>query len=327
MTDSLVLTNSEAGDFADCRRRWWLGVYRGLGHDDRRFNSPLSIGSAYHDALAAKYGAGVNPVTYIKEYYRTKFEDLATTFNELFDAQRLTDLEKESDLVTTMVEGYEQYLEEEGADSELEVLGAEETVRVPLTNEIMLQGKIDAPARWKFAPHLLLQLEHKTLGGHFSDITSTAQGNTQFRNYDLLTLLRAKLSQRGERTDGLIINMARKVKRTARAKPPFFARHEVRHSENELRSHWKHMVAIGTEIIRTRARLDAGEDPQLVVPPRVTKDCTWKCPFAAPCLSGMFDDGSDFEGYLSANFEAGDPLERYARVEKMDLSALKEEEG
>jgi hypothetical protein len=307
----IVLTNTEASDFYDCRRKWYVGVYLRRGKpDELHFNTPLTIGSMYHEALAAYYGDHQDPVRFAKDIYAKQFEDLAQDFNELTTPKLLDDLDKESQLVITMLEGYMEWLEEEAPDEDLEVLGAEDEVKVPLVPGIELQGKIDAPARWKHSPEILLQLEHKTTGS-LNDIPKTAQINSQFLTYDLMAYLRAKFLGIGQRTDGVIVNMARKVKRTVRAKPPFYARHEVRHNETELRNHFHHLVGIGREIQRTYERLDAGENPHVVCPPHMTKDCTWKCPFAGPCLSGMFDDGSDIEGFMEVMYVERDPLERY----------------
>lgn len=316
MTD-IILTNSEANDFLDCKRRWYLGVYRKLGKPDEvRFNTALSIGSMYHECLAAYYGEGINPTEYARTSYANAILKLNEVYDELLVGTLLSDLEKEQDLVITMLDGYIQWLEDEAADEDLEVLGAEEQVRVPLVDGVQLQGKIDATARWRHSPEILLQLEHKTCGG-FDDLIRVAQINSQFLTYDLLTYLREKTSGSGNRTDGVIINMARKVKRSARAKPPFFMRYEVRHNEEQLRQHFRHLVSIGREIQRTIERLDAGESHHAVAPPRPTPDCTWKCPYAAPCLSGMLDDGSDFEGYAAFNYVERNPLERYMKVEKV----------
>lgn len=319
MTDELILTNSEAQDFLDCRRRWYLAVYRKLGRPDEvRYNSSQSIGSMYHAGLAAYYNFGQSPADYARKAYADAILDLQATFgdNELALASHMAALEKEMSLVITMLEGYELYLQDEAPDEDLEVLGAEEKIEVPLTDGINLRGKIDAPARWKANPEIILQLEHKTVG-NFTDLPKTAQANPQFLTYDLMSYLRTLFEKTGQRIDGIIINMAKKVKRTVKANPPFFKRHEVRHNEEELRNHWKHLVGIGREIQRTRERLDAGEDHHIVAPPRPSRDCSWKCPFAGPCLSGMIDDGSDFEGYVKANYAERDPLERYEEKEKV----------
>ena len=112
-------------------------------------------------------------------------------------------------------------------------------------------------------------------------------------------------------TEFTLYNMLRKVKRTAKANPPFYARERIHHNVDELRNHWKHCAGIAERILDLRTKLDAGADPHRVCPPNVTADCSWDCDFAEPCLSGMMDDGSDIEGYLAEKYETHNPLERY----------------
>lgn len=315
MSEDLILTNSELTMFMEDPRRWWLSTYRKLGRPSNiAFNTPTSIGSAYHLALAAYYGKHVDPVAYIKEYYVKKLVEVGNEFDELTASKLVKDLDKEADLVTIMVEGYMDWLAEEAQDSELEVLGAEEAITVQLADGLKLQGKIDAPARYLHSPEIILQLEHKTVG-NFADIPKLADVNFQFLTYDLLAYMRmlaaVEAGGAAQRIDGVLVNMARKVKRTVKANPPFYARLEVRHNEIQLRNHWIHVVSIGREIQRTRARLDAGEDHHTVVQCVPNRDSTWKCEFRNCCLSGMIDNGNDFEGFLKANFVERDPLERY----------------
>lgn len=310
----LILTNSELTMFQSDRRRWWLSVYRKLGKPvDKLYNTNISIGTMYHAALASYYGQDLDPVQWVKEHYVNEVVRIGNEYDELTSAGLLTALDKEADLVTTMVEGYVEWLEEEAADSELEVLGAEQAVLVQLAPGLKLQGKIDAPARYRYAPDITLQLEHKTVG-NFADIPKIAAVNFQFLTYDLLAYMKNLTLPEAERLriDGVLVNMARKVKRTARANPPFFQRHEVRHNETQLRNHWKHVVSIGREIEAVRAKLDAGEDPQTVCVCVPTRESSWMCEYASCCLSGMMDDGSDVEGFLAVNFTERDPLERYA---------------
>lgn len=155
-----------------------------------------------------------------------------------------------------------------------------------------------------------MQLEHKTVG-NFTDLPRVAQSSPQFLTYDLLAYL---TKPDGVPTDGVILNMLRRVKRTARAKPPFYMRHEVRHNVNELRAHWRHCVAIGWQISGAREALDAGADHHDVCPPSVDRSHSWACSCAP--LGAMLDDGSDVEGFLSELYEVYDPMERYGEKEE-----------
>lgn len=202
MTDELILTNSEVQDFMDCPRRWYLSVYRRLGKKNALwYNTATSIGSVYHAGLAAYYGHQQNPVEWAKHYYAEELVKIGG-LPESEAGMHLNAFEKERQLVLTMLEGYMLYLEDEAPDEDLEVLGAEERIEVPLVGgngeggPITLRGKIDAPARWKSSPEILLQLEHKTVG-NFTDLPKYAQVNPQFLTYDLMAYLRAMLLGEG----------------------------------------------------------------------------------------------------------------------------------
>lgn len=111
------------------------------------------------------------------------------------------------------------------------------------------------------------------------------------------------------RAEGAILNMLRKVKRTAKATPPFYLRHTVHHNVEELRNHWRHVIAIAGEIQLATSRLDAGESHQVVVPPTPERDCRYSCQFFQIC--GLFDDGSDVESVIEVEYEHVDPMARY----------------
>ena len=293
-----ALTNSEMAAFQACRRGWWLTYYRQLKrvHD---WSSLPSIGTTYHSALELYYREG-----------RTDVADLVRMWTDELVAE-YPDLEKEirkdGELAAIMVEGYFIWLEQEGADIGYQVVGAEEAVEVPLEGtHYRLRGKIDARLE-READGAWLQLEHKTVG-NLKDIPRYAQNAPQFLTYDLLAFLKAK--EEGDRpTDGVIINMAKRVLRTARANPPFYARHEVRHNVDELRNHFRHVVAIAKQIEEARNRLDAGESHHDVCPPSNGRNHLFTCRCAP--VTAMFDDGSDAEGYLADFYQQHDPWERY----------------
>jgi hypothetical protein len=228
------------------------------------------------------------------------------------------DILKEAELAGIMLDGYMQWVEETGADSDLEVYGAEEKIEVPLGDTgFILRGKLDARALRRSTGARVF-LEHKTVS-NMVDLKKSAQTNPQFLGYELLEFLSLRETGRdGERADGTLLNMLKKVKRTARAKPPFYERHEVHHNLEELRNHQRHIVSIGREIEAARGRLDAGEPHHAVCPPSSSgarPQCTW-CSYKDVCLSGMFDDGSDIESYLGMFYEPHDPYSYYEEEEE-----------
>jgi hypothetical protein len=316
--DAIGLSNSEMAEWRRCRRKWYLSHYRRLRKKtDDEPGSATWIGNLVHDALAAYYDP-VEPVDPVG-YAEAALEVAIAEHPSIEDAAR-----KEFEMVRIMLEGYIEWLAESGADAGLRVLGSEQTVRVEmkLAGEpvgVTLLAKLDAPIE-RESDGFRSALEHKTT----DSLTAPIEGyriNTQFLTEHLARFLHAMeqgMSPEEAYNDcpGITVNLIRKSKRTARAKPPFYAREEVTHNIHELRNHWHHVVTIAREIASAEARLDAGEDHRTVVPSNpIPRDCSWSCPFFRLCP--MMNDGSDYEGYIEAAFEEHDPLERYADMEEM----------
>jgi hypothetical protein len=309
---SIRLTNSEAKGWKRCKRKWYLGQYRGLGKKTVEFDRPLSIGTRMHNALEDYYQPGLerDPERVMKNFWDGINADLEE-HPALAD-----DLKKEADKCDAMLTGYFEWLEEEGLDADLEVVSPETEVEVPLIEGATLLSKIDVSVR-KISDDKLGNLEHKTTAS-LTDPVRRLQVDTQLLTEHLVLFLRElevndEATALENRAEFVLYNMLKKSKRTARAKPPFFARHEVRHGVQELRSHWQHVAQVAREILDMRVALDDGADPNVLCYPNPIKDCTWDCDFADACLGGMFDDGSDVEAYLAEHFEVGDPLARYRK--------------
>lgn len=293
------ISQSESSVFRECRRKWWLGTYRGLQTKSERLTGPLALGTRLHNALELFYTADANLLT---EHAR-----LVTIDRErlVLNDQLETDLDKEAELGRIMLEGYLEWLEETGADAGLEVVSAEEILTVPLLDgEVEMVGKLDMRVR-READGVRLFVDHKT-AANISDITKIAAISEQFLQYHLLENLK---EGEDSRCDGGIYNVLRKVKRTATAKGPFYHREEVRHNRLQLDSYWRRFHGIVRDILRTRAELGAGGDPNYWAYPTPTKDCSWKCPFVLVCP--MFDDGSAAEEMLDMYYTEGDPYSRY----------------
>ncbi len=306
----LRLTYSESKQWLRDRRHWYLGTYRRLklrGPD--KIGSPFSIGNAYHDALAGYYADGTDPVEFVEGIGEQKLADQPEYSKEVIS---------ETELLRAMTSGYLEWLGETGADAELQIEGSERMVDVPLVDGIRLLCKLDAPVT-RITDGAKLALEHKTTAS-LTEPLALLKLDRQFLTEHLARFL--ALQAQGMSPDeahhactGILWNGARKVKRTASAKPPFYARVDVPHNIEELRNHWRHMVAVGREILSARARLDAGESHHTVCPPNPTKDSKWDDPFFR--ISVMLDDGSDAEGAIEELYEERDPLERYEGAERI----------
>lgn len=302
MTDPkpYTLSNSEIQTFKDCRRKWWLTYYRRLKPISKKVAGPLVLGSRVHDALDFHYSTG---------------EDLLDVYTRLVEEERAelelrfqdtTEFDSEAELGRIMLEGYIEWAEEEGFDSDFEIVSTEEILSMPLLGgTVELQGKIDMRIRRK-ADGVIFIRDWKT-SANFNDFLATAQINEQILTY--LTLEAANKPAGEPRSMGGMFTLFKKVKRSATAKPPFYKQVEVRHNDFTLRAFWVRLQGEVSDIMSVKAALDDGGNHQLVAYPRPSRDCTWKCPFYAVCP--MFDDGSAAESVLEDQFVVSNPYEYY----------------
>ena len=154
--------------------------------------------------------------------------------------------------------------------------------------------------------------DFKTVGGSFADFASQAQMNEQILTYMLLESAQNK--EPGERSEGGLFTMLKKVKRTANAKPPFYEQIEVRHNVFTMRSFWQRIHGTISDLLSVKKALDAGADPNFVAYPRPGKDCKWKCQFYTICP--LIDDGSAAEAAISEMYEVSDPYGYYGKDEE-----------
>jgi hypothetical protein len=193
----------------------------------------------------------------------------------LIDGFRDTnDLDSEAELGRIMLEGYLQWVEDNGIDSDLEMTSTEEIISMPMFNgEVELQGKLDMRVRRK-SDGVRMFRDFKTVGGSLSEFSNLAHMNEQVLTY---MLLEATKADEKHRSDGGIFTMLKKVKRSATAKPPFYDQFEVRHNVYTLRAFWQRLHGVVSDLIRTKDALDNGESHFAVAYPRPNRDCKWKC--------------------------------------------------
>lgn len=301
-----TLSNSEIQTFKDCRRKWWLSYYRRLKPKQQKFTGPLALGSRIHEALDQYYTNGTPLLDVHSKLIEADRELLSLDFRDP------SELDAEADLGRIMLEGYLQWVEEEGIDAELEMISTEEILNMPMFDgSVELQGKIDMRVRRK-GDGVRMFRDFKTVGGSFSDFASTAHLNEQILTYMLLE----QHANQGtdERSEGGLFTLLKKVKRTANAKPPFYEQFEVRHNIFSMRSFWQRIHATVADLMKVKTSLDEGTAHQAVAYPRPSRDCTWKCPFFSVCP--MFDDGSAVEQAIEELYEVSDPYAYYGVNEK-----------
>lgn len=309
--DARRISNSEIKAFKRCRRRWWLGYYRGLRPKLEDWTGVRALGNKVHMVLGDYYDP-TKPDINDAEAALSMWDLMLEQDLEHAPDEKHTDIVKESDLGRAMLEGYFEWLAEEGADSDLEVIGAESEVEVSMAGytgprPVILMAKLDVAVRRKSNGSRFF-IDHKTVQS-LGDLPGLADIDEQFMMYSLLDYLIK--TDEDTFVDGGMFNMLRKVKRTKTAKPPFFGRHEVRHNVDELRSFWLRLAGEIEDIQHLEDRLSAGDDHRRVAYPSPTRDCAWDCDFRAVCP--MLDDtkSSDAEGFLQEVYETHDPYERY----------------
>ncbi|NBR25849.1 MAG: PD-(D/E)XK nuclease family protein [Micrococcales bacterium] len=303
-----TLSNSEIQVFKDCRRKWWLNYYRRLMPKKKDYTGALALGSRIHEALDQYYSSdGV--IDLLDAHTALVNKDMDTLVAEFRDTSAL---EAEAELGRIMLEGYLQWMDEEGIDSNLDKISNEEIISMPLFNgEVILQGKLDMRVRRKNDGVRMFR-DFKTVGGSFSDFASQAQMNEQILTYMLLE--HAQNTDPSERSEGGIFTLLKKVKRTANARPPFYEQIEVRHNVFTMRAFWQRIHGAISDLIGVKKALDEGADPNFVAYPRPTKDCKWKCQFYTICP--LIDDGSAAEAAISEMYEVSDPYGYYGKDEE-----------
>lgn len=319
------ISNSELQTFKRCKRKWWLGWYRRLMLQTEDFTSVRAIGTRVHQALSYWYVPDgekrVDPrdalervivndwtkVARLAQERRTSDEQLGELAVEFAQA---TNLER------AMIEGYVQWLEETGADAELRIIASETPLVVDVEVDVsktdvrpaQFIGLLDVRAT-RVTDGVNLFVDHKTVGDLTAPVVTLPQ-NEQMLHYHLMEFL--SLEDSDVRCDGALYNMLRRVKRSQRAKPPFYDRIEVRHNKFELESYRRRALAATREVMITVDRLERGEEHLDVVYPSPTPNCRFDCDFFAVC--NLFDDGSrGVNDMLNALYRETNPLDRYRK--------------
>lgn len=303
MSAQKFISNSEIQVFKDCRRKWWLSYYLRLRKRDQDTTGALALGTHVHTALAGWYQDGIHPVESIEKIYGELIDSVEP---DLEGFQDTTAVRKDAELAKIMVEGYVQWVEETGQDIGLKFIGVEEALSYEILENVWLRGKLDARfTHEEFGP---MFMDHKTVVS-LEQARTLLPINEQMKFYALLEVL---VYGKERQTNGVLVNMLRKVKRTARATPPFYERAPVPINQKILESMWLRTHTAIREIMEAINWLDADASHHIVVPPRPDLSCTWRCEFFKVCP--MFDDGSNAEGILRERYEEYDPNERYQDV-------------
>lgn len=302
MSNPRYVTNSELKVFRECRRKWWLSAHRSLRLKVEKKYGPMATGNRVHRYLEVYYRDGLTAA-------ETDFESTAEYDLAKFPEQA-NEIQKDLDLARAMIDGYLEWAAEEGEDEDYELIAPEATVEVALPDfeeqNVVLLAKLDQQVRKRSTGEEMFR-DFKTVSD-FSRVPLLPL-DTQMKHYALIL----RLLDTTRRVGGGLYTMIRRVKRTARAKPPFFMNVEVRHNDTTLRTYFAQVQEQVRQILNLERRIEEGEDPVVIAYPTPTNDCTWKCEFFPVC--SMFDDGSDAEGLTAALYETGVYLSRYSETD------------
>lgn len=320
MSETKRFSNSGFKVFQDCLRKYWLSEVRGLGPKGFSPTGPLRTGSRLHDALEAFYTPGADPAAVLHAAQVSDWNAYLDTLENpdtdgdgaLYDAFR-----KDCDLERAMLEGYGEWIAETGADAGLTTIATEQIISVPGSafapelveryGDFAVVGKLDERVERK-ADGARMFKDHKTAQSLILKLPALQQ-DPQMLHYMWLE----SMTEDGGWCDGAIYNVLKKVKRTKTATPPFFARYEIYHNDEEVSNYetrMKYLIADMFEFERRLAEASSDAERAQIARPHATDDCSWKCPFFKACPS--FDDGSRVEAMLADQFEERDPLARYA---------------
>jgi len=334
---AIGISGSEMRLWERCPRRWMIEYWAGMLPAAVNPASTRDQGLRWHTAMEAYYGpAKLDPGFVLDVLYGMAIEQYP-------DSER--DLQKAHEMSRIMAEGYLETVAAEGWDAKLKVIEPEAEVRVPLPGwegVVDLRAKLDQ-VYFDEDTGLYGFLDHKS-AGDFEREEFISQ-DPQMRLYSLIAWLATQgtVPQIGWAPEilpdrplinGGLIRTARRVKRTASAKPPFYMNTPFRHDPEQLAATLLRTQQVVSEIMNARRALDAaGQLPdrlhftQLTAarPVPIIKDCTRMCPLSSG-LCQLMDRGLGWIDALwqSGRYVRGDAYARYTRRGLAEVQAYVE---
>lgn len=237
---------------------------------------------------------------------------------EAGEYEEIAKLDKDAKLARTMIEGYFSWVSETGADADLLILEAESEIEAEINVDgtaILLVGKRDCVGLDQRTGRKFF-LDHKTCQSLNDPLLDL---NEQVLTYALLHRMN---TEEVEMPSFAIWNLLRKVLRTARAEPPFYAREQIEISDHLLRNFHTRLVGTVRDMLRVRHELDSGTDHRYVCYNSPGSRCSWGCEFRQVCP--MLDADKYAEEFLAATYHVGDPYARYTSAgQDKDLSSIR----
>jgi len=274
---------SQFAKFKRCRRAWLLEYVQGLELDRAPgvTKGARDTGTLFHLGAEAYYNG---------DNWKQR---IAARQTEIHDAGHWSPEWADTfSLVTIMLTGYVEWVARTGADAHEEVLHVEPQLETPFGNvrgdDIILTGKPDLIIRNVLSDTVIVV------------DTKTVQSLTQVQHHAGQGLTYALLATRvyGYDVGMFRTNQARKVKRSARAVPPFYGHAEMLVTRQHLETHERHLLGQLDDMVRLMQQWEEKgysprqeHDRNFYINP--TADCSWDCDFLPVCK--QMDDGSNFE--------------------------------
>jgi hypothetical protein len=296
--DTLYLRMSALKKFMRCRRSFWLSY----GHNmelppdpEKPQSGARDIGTLFH--LCAEW------------YYRGLDWRALLTEQRMDAAAEGKDWDDVYLTVGRMFETFPEWLAETGADA------GEHTLILP-DGEPAIERRFFASAGHYHGVEVIIHGEPDRLvvdeatGLIICDDIKTVQGlgrppmlGVDFQNQTYGWLLESN----GIRAQRFRHTQAKKNKRTAQARPPFFERHSVGYTEAQKATYLQHLGGLLTDIVGAMLIADSAPDAHHgTLYPNPTNDCDWDCDFVGVCH--MMDQGDDWRGYLADNYQERESL-------------------
>lgn len=307
--DNYSFSHSEMSTYKDCKRKWYLQYHLKL----RRKREPRSVardtGILVHEALDLFYkagglnGAGSNDLAL--DFLRNASDEDMLKVDETERGK----VKEAHDVARILTEGYFEWLHETGADVGLVIDRSELELRAPGPVEgTEIMGIIDLGGTDERSGDLFVMDNKVTIS--IDNMVKTLHIMEQGPMYAVLAKINDPDPNRGFR---VIWNMIKRNKQTARAKPPFYQRYELAINSDQLRQFYAQLQGQIEDILRTEARLNAGEPHYKVAYPTPTQDCSWKCPYMNLCSALSDEKRTDTSYLINTYFTTPDQREEQKR--------------
>ena len=337
---AIGISQSEINMWKRCPRRALVEYGLGMLPANPNPASTRDQGLRWHTAMEAHY----NPDPQRRFDARIVLDVLYGMAVEQYP-DSAKDLRTAHELARIMADGYFKWVDDEGIGARIQVVEPEAEVRVPLPgweNIVDLRAKLDQVG-FDLDTGLYYFIDYKTAADFERE--EMIEMDPQMRLYSLIAWLATQgtVPLIGEAPEiiggrplvmGGIVRTAKRVKRTAKAKPPFYMNTDFRHSPEQLAATLLSTQQVVSEIMAARSQLDelhrrGGTPEQLhwlqltaFRPVPILHECARMCPLARGLCQAM-DRGLGWQDMLwqGSGFVSGDPYARYTRQGLAEVKA------